>query len=610
MFCICIMAYFSSCCFCLELRRVLKMKRKELYDGYEDDFLFQINDEGKPRCMVCHSTLQVYKPANMERHYLTVHNKDFNYLSNDECLKKKAAIKEMYFKQFPKKDIIDFKYAAAKASYVVSFNLANANKPFTDGDFLKQNMTDVLECFGEKGKEFSKHISSLTLSRNTVARKVDEIAAQIVSSLKTKIKSAKYVSICLDESTDCVNTSQLSIFIRSVSEKFEMIEDFLSLVPLHGTTKGIDVYNAVEKVLREFDALAKLCSVCTDGAPAMIGHINGFVGHLKKNGTVVPNYHCAIHQEALCSKSIQLKDTMQTVCNIVNRLKGGHNALTHRKLKSFLEEVEAEHNDVLLYTEVRWLSRGKCLKRFFGLKKEICLFIESAKIAALQEYLEKIKGVKFQMELAFLTDITGILNDLNLKLQIKGQSIFELSSSISGFKKKIVLLKDAISNNNLCHFKSCQIVLNENPNVDFSIYTPEIEKLVQDLDNRFKDFADVFKLAEIFANPFSVVIENQQHSLQFELCDLQEDIFLKSITEKGLDFWKKVPTNKYPILCDEMLKGYATFGSSYLCECCFSIMKRIKTEYRSRLTDHNLENSLRISLHEKNNIDFNKLCET
>lgn len=76
------------------------------------------------------------------------------------------------------------------------------------------------------------------------------------------------------------------------------------------------------------------------------------------------------------------------------------------------------------------------MKRFFDIFNEIILFIE--KTPALAKFLDIVKNPQFLIELAFLTDMCGILNDLNLKLQGNGQSIFELSGAIKGFKNKLL----------------------------------------------------------------------------------------------------------------------------------------------------------------------------
>lgn len=167
--------------------------------------------------------------------------------------------------------------------------------------------------------------------------------------------------------------------------------------------------------------------MCTDGAPAMVGKNLGFVGQLKQHNINVLSFHCIIHQEALAAKSIHLKDTMNTVTKCVNLIRGGHNSLTHRQFKSFLEEVDAHYSDLTMYTEVRWLSRGKCLDRFFELRKEVTMFLENSKKG--EPYVSGLKTTAFLKSLAFLCDTTNLINMLNLKLPGKNKNVFELTGA-------------------------------------------------------------------------------------------------------------------------------------------------------------------------------------
>lgn len=120
-----------------------------------------------------------------------------------------------------------------------------------------------------------------------------------------------------------------------------------------------------------------MTSICTDGAPAMVGRNEGFVGQLIKNKINAQTFHCIIHQECLSAKFLSFHDTMKTVTGIVNKIRGGHQSLSHRQFKEFLKECNADFNDLTMHNNVRWLSQGKCLHRFFSLRKEVLDFLEN-----------------------------------------------------------------------------------------------------------------------------------------------------------------------------------------------------------------------------------------
>jgi hypothetical protein len=67
---------------------------------------------------------------------------------------------------------------------------------------------------------------------------------------------------------------------------------------------------------------------------------------------------------------------MKVVVKITNLIRGGNKSLSHRKFRSFLEEIDASYGDLLLHSQIRWLSAGECLKRFFALRREIPLFLK------------------------------------------------------------------------------------------------------------------------------------------------------------------------------------------------------------------------------------------
>ncbi|KAK9543263.1 hypothetical protein VZT92_001054 [Zoarces viviparus] len=70
--------------------------------------------------------------------------------------------------------------------------------------------------------------------------------------------------------------------------------------------------------------IPKLTAIATDGAPAMIGSVNGLVGLCKADQTFPEfwNFHYIIHREQLVSKSLNLY-VMKPVMEIVNYIRTG-----------------------------------------------------------------------------------------------------------------------------------------------------------------------------------------------------------------------------------------------------------------------------------------------
>jgi hypothetical protein len=78
-------------------------------------------------------------------------------------------------------------------------------------------------------------------------------------------------------------------------------------------------------------------------------------------------FHCIIHQEALCCEFLPIKFAMDAI-STANLIWGTGSA--HRQLQHFLEEIEAEYNNVY-YSAVRRSKKGAVLKRFLRLLSEI-----------------------------------------------------------------------------------------------------------------------------------------------------------------------------------------------------------------------------------------------
>ena len=96
--------------------------------------------------------------------------------------------------------------------------------------------------------------------------------------------------------------------------------------------------------------LYKLVCVATDTCHC------GIVALCRKMFLDFVSFHCVLHQHALCEKMLNLNGIIDIAFKIVNSISS--RSLQRRLLKIQLEENKSEYRDLLLHTDVRWLSRG------------------------------------------------------------------------------------------------------------------------------------------------------------------------------------------------------------------------------------------------------------
>lgn len=421
-------------------------------------------------------------------------------------------------------------------------------------------------------------------------------------------------SVALDESTDNTDTAQLAVYVRGVNDNFEVIEDLLAVIPMHGQTTAQEIFHLLCGAIEDAGLPWKrFAGITTDGAPSMTGRKNGLVALVQRkleeeNVEEAIALHCIIHQQALCSKCLRFDNVMSVVVKCINHIRS--RGLKHRQFRAFLEEIESEYEDVLYFTEVRWLSRGNVLKRFFELRAEVKAFIEKDGMA-----VPLLSDSKWLMDFAFLVDITQELNVLNKKLQGQGQLVSAAYDNVRAFSTKLVLWKAQLSQTNLCHFPACKALMDVGTPFSGEKYADAIMKLQEEFDRRFADFKTHRATFQIFADPFSFDVQDAPPVLQIELIELQCNSELKvkfrevsGNTDKLGQFLRELPPT-FPELSRMFKRTMCLFGSTYLCEKLFSTMNFNKSKYRSRLTDKHLQAILRVSTVSSLKPNVSQLCE-
>ncbi|KAM9299514.1 general transcription factor II-I repeat domain-containing protein 2-like [Gastrophryne carolinensis] len=545
------------------VKRKVDDEHRQFQEKWEKQYFF-IEHKGIPTCLICTEKVAVPKEYNLKRHYTTRHAEEYAKYQEDERANQVAKLKTCLLRQqdFFKKATKE-NDAAVEASYVVSMMIAKAGKSFKEGEFIKKCMLQAASIISpEKKGQFS----NISLSSNTVAERISDLSSDIYDQLCEKIKCFSVYSVALDETTDITDTAQLAIYVRGVDDNFEVTEELLSLVPMHGQTTAQEIFHQLCDAFQNAGLpWRKFVGITTDGAPSMIGRKKGLVALINKKKKEegleeVIALHCIIHQQALCSKCLKFDNVMSFVVKCINQIRS--RGLKHRMFRAFLEEIESEYGYVLYFTEVRWLSRGSVLKRFFELRAEVKAFMEKdgASVPLLSD-------PKWLMDLAFLVDITHELNVLNKRLQGQGQLVSAAYDS-------------------------------------------------EEFDHRFADFKRHRATFQIFADPFSFDVQDAPPVFQIELIDLQCNSELKAKfrdvsgkADKLGQFLRELPPS-FPELSRMFKQTMCLFGSTYLCEKLFSTLNFNKSKYRSRITDAHLQAVLRVSTASSLTPNVARLCKT
>ncbi|KAK2578105.1 hypothetical protein KPH14_011616 [Odynerus spinipes] len=435
------------------------------------------------------------KPSKLEDHLRRCHpdkrGKDLKYFQTlKEKFQKRTTLDSMFALTSKRDD------DGLRASYNISLLIAKSGKLHAIGEqLILPAIEEVLKTvLHEPAGDILKRIP---LSNNTIQRRIDEMSYDVENFLCNYLQTTHF-SIQLDESTLPGNEALLLAYVHFVMDQ-EIHEELLFARTLTTDTTGESIFN----ILRDFFMekaipLSNIISAATDGATAMFGRYRGFISHLKQNVPGVFAIHCVIHRQHLVAKNLsgRLHQSLQIVINLVNKIRT--NALNTRLFAQLCEENDENFHRLLLHTEVRWLSKGSCLTRFFSLFETVLEFL-NAKDPTLKEKL-----IKSKPDIAYLTDLFAKFNEVNIQLQGDSLNLIKTKSIIAAFLAKMKLMKQNIGRREFFQFPNlaqanCQ-------DDDVSAYVQHLNALHTDFETRFEDVLTM-EIPQWIINPYCDIEE-------------------------------------------------------------------------------------------------------
>jgi hypothetical protein len=142
---------------------MLSRKRK-----YEDEnrifktewgFVF-VERNGKQMCLLWQITLSQFKASNLKRHYDTHHSAfgqqfpagSIFWRTTVSALKEKLHSQSKVMSMFTKEADV-----TTEAGFILAFNIARAKRPFTEGEFVKKNIAQVIYVLDPENKKSAQN---------------------------------------------------------------------------------------------------------------------------------------------------------------------------------------------------------------------------------------------------------------------------------------------------------------------------------------------------------------------------------------------------------------------------------------------------------------------
>ena len=167
----------------------------------------------------------------------------------------------------------------------------------------------------------------------------------------------------------------------------------------------------------------------------MIGKSKEFVLNVKQTNPDVQITRCFLHREALMARTLpdELKEVLDTAVKLVNFIQT--NPLKLPLFEIRCKEMGEDHKDLLLHTEVWWLSRGRVLLSIHELREQIMLFLADQKA----DFKHQLESEHWWSKLACLADVFGHLNMHNTKMQGENESVLTATKKLGAFQLKLNL---------------------------------------------------------------------------------------------------------------------------------------------------------------------------
>nr|XP_038966281.1 zinc finger MYM-type protein 6 isoform X4 [Rattus norvegicus] len=530
-----------------------------------------------PQCVICGEILpsESVMPVSLSNHLKAKHsdleNKPIDFFEEKSL--------EMECQNSSLKKCLLVEESLVKASYLIAFQIAARNKPFSIAEeLIKPYLVEM--CSEVLGSSAGDKMKTIPLSNSTIGCRIKKLSEDIEDQLLQKVRESRWFALQVDESSEVTDVPLLLCYVRFVDyDCGDVKEELLFCTEMPSPSTDLKVFELINQYIDSRSLHWNHCvGFCTDGAASLTdecSHLRSKIQEIAKN--TVTFTHCFIHREHLAAEKLSpcLHEILLQLSQILSFVK--NSASDSRMLTILCEEVGSGHVSLPLSAEVRWLARGRILTRLFELRHEIEIFLNQ-KHSDLARYFHDEEWVA---KLAYLADIFSLINKLNSSLQGTMTTFFSLYNKVEIFKKRLKMWLKRAQENDYDMFPLFSEFLDSSDvsvrNIA-SIICEHLEGLSQVFHDCYPPEKDLRSGNLWLLNPFASYQDNNLTDSEEEnLAALSSDTRFQSVHKSMsvTQFWVNAKTS-YPELHEKAMKLLLPFSSTCLCDAAFSALTASK----------------------------------
>uniref|UniRef100_A0A8C6HD78 Zinc finger, MYM-type 6 n=1 Tax=Mus spicilegus TaxID=10103 RepID=A0A8C6HD78_MUSSI len=530
-----------------------------------------------PQCVICGEVLpsESVMPVSLSNHLKAKHsdleNKPIDFFEEKSL--------EMECQNSSLKKCLLVEESLVKASYLIAFQIAARNKPFSIAEeLIKPYLVEM--CSEVLGSSAGEKMKTIPLSNSTIGCRIKKLSDDIEDQLLQKVRESRWFALQVDESSEATEVPLLLCYVRFIDyDRGDVKEELLFCTEMPSPSTDLEVFELINKYIDSRSLNWNHCvGFCTDGAASMTDRyfrLRSKIQEIAKN--TVTFTHCFIHREHLAAEKLSpcLHEILLQSSQILSFVK--NSASDSQMLTILCEEMGSEHVNLPLNAEVRWLSRGRILTRLFELRHEIEIFLNQ-KHSDLARYFHDEEWIA---KLAYLADIFSLINKLNSSLQGTMTTFFNLYNKVDVFQKRLKMWLKRAQENDYGMFPLFSEFLDSSDvsvkNIA-SIIFEHLEGLSQIFHACYPPEEDLRSGNLWLADPFATYHNNNlTDSEEEKLAVLSSDTGFQSVHKSMsvTQFWVNAKTS-YPKLHEKALKLLLPFSSTCLCDATFSALTASK----------------------------------